>query len=116
MGQKINPIGLRLGINRGWDSTWFAKKKDFGRYLIEDFNAPDMSNASEIMQEDVFAIEEHISILVRFMDEMPDIISSPWYGFQPTLAISMDAKNIKSKWDQYLSQYTQLFNTNNKWT
>ena len=27
MGQKINPIGLRLGINRGWDSTWFAKKK-----------------------------------------------------------------------------------------
>ena len=37
MGQKINPIGLDLGINRGWDSTWFAKKKDFGRYLIEDF-------------------------------------------------------------------------------
>ena len=37
MSQKINPIGLRLGINRGWDSTWFAKKKDFGRYLIEDF-------------------------------------------------------------------------------
>ena len=37
MGQKINPIGMRLGINRGWDSTWFAKKKDFGRYLIEDF-------------------------------------------------------------------------------
>ena len=27
MGQKINPIGLRLGINRGWDSTWFALKK-----------------------------------------------------------------------------------------
>ena len=26
MGQKINPIGLRLGINRGWDSTGFAKK------------------------------------------------------------------------------------------
>ena len=37
MGQKINPIGLRLGINRGWDSIWFSKKKDFGRQLIEDF-------------------------------------------------------------------------------
>jgi len=37
VGQKINPIGLRLGINRGWDSTWYAKKKDFGKYLIEDF-------------------------------------------------------------------------------
>ena len=33
---KNKPIGLRLGINRGWDSTWFAKKKDFGGYLIED--------------------------------------------------------------------------------
>ncbi len=37
MGQKINPVGLRLGINRGWDSLWYAKKKDFGNYLIEDF-------------------------------------------------------------------------------
>ena len=37
MGQKINPIAFRLGVNRGWDSIWFAKKKDFGKYLIEDF-------------------------------------------------------------------------------
>ena len=37
MGQKVNPVGLRLGVNRGWDSTWYAKKKDFGKYLIEDF-------------------------------------------------------------------------------
>ena len=36
-GQKVNPVGLRLGINRGWDSVWYAKKKDFGNYLIEDF-------------------------------------------------------------------------------
>jgi len=37
MGQKINPVGFRLGVNRGWDSVWFAKKKEFGKYLIEDF-------------------------------------------------------------------------------
>ena len=37
MGQKVNPIGFRLGVNRGWDSVWYAKKKDFGNYLIEDF-------------------------------------------------------------------------------
>ncbi len=37
MGQKVNPIGLRVGINRGWDSIWFAKKREFGKYLIEDF-------------------------------------------------------------------------------
>ena len=37
MGQKVNPIGLRLGVNRGWDSVWFAKKKDYGRLLMEDY-------------------------------------------------------------------------------
>jgi len=37
MGQKVNPIGLRLGINRGWDSVWFAKKRNYGKFLIEDY-------------------------------------------------------------------------------
>ncbi len=36
MGQKINPIGLRLGINRTWDSRWFANSRDFGKMLHED--------------------------------------------------------------------------------
>ncbi len=36
MGQKINPIGLRLGINRTWDSRWFANKGEYGRLLHED--------------------------------------------------------------------------------
>jgi len=35
MGQKINPIGLRLGIIRGWDSYWYGGK-DFSKKLIED--------------------------------------------------------------------------------
>jgi len=37
MGQKVNPIGLRVGINRGWDSIWFAKKREFGKFLMEDY-------------------------------------------------------------------------------
>jgi len=37
MGQKVNPIGLRLGINRAWDSVWYAKKRDYGKFLIEDY-------------------------------------------------------------------------------
>src|SRR5450432_1606124 len=36
MGQKINPIGLRLGINRTWDSRWLASKGEYGRLLHED--------------------------------------------------------------------------------
>ena len=37
MGQKVNPIGFRLGVNRGWDSVWFARKADYGKFLIEDY-------------------------------------------------------------------------------
>jgi small subunit ribosomal protein S3 len=36
MGQKVNPIGLRLGINRTWDSRWFASKGEYGKLVHED--------------------------------------------------------------------------------
>lgn len=36
MGQKVNPIGLRLGVNRTWDSRWFANKTTYGDLLHED--------------------------------------------------------------------------------
>ena len=37
MGQKVNPISFRLGVNRSWDSIWYAKKNDYGKFLIEDY-------------------------------------------------------------------------------
>jgi len=36
MGQKINPIGFRLGVNRTWDSRWYAEGAEYGRLLHED--------------------------------------------------------------------------------
>ena len=36
MGQKVNPIGLRTGINKDWNSKWYASKKDFATYLNKD--------------------------------------------------------------------------------
>jgi small subunit ribosomal protein S3 len=36
MGQKSSPVGLRLQINRTWDSRWFAEGQDYGRLLLED--------------------------------------------------------------------------------
>src|SRR5476649_857383 len=36
MGQKTNPIGLRLAVNKDWTSKWFAEKKEFGKLLAED--------------------------------------------------------------------------------
>lgn len=37
MGQKVNPIGYRIGFNKNWDSRWFAKTNTYAAYVIEDF-------------------------------------------------------------------------------
>lgn len=36
MGQKVNPHGMRVGVIKDWDSRWYADKKNFARYLVED--------------------------------------------------------------------------------
>ena len=36
MGQKVNPIGFRVGVNKSWDSSWYAGKQDFAKFLLED--------------------------------------------------------------------------------
>jgi len=46
MGQKVNPIGLRLGINRTWDSRWYAGKSEYGTLLHED-----MAIRKELMKQ-----------------------------------------------------------------
>ena len=38
MGQKVNPHGLRVGINKSWDSNWIADKKHIAAYILEDNN------------------------------------------------------------------------------
>ena len=38
MGQKDNPHGLRVGVIKGWDTQWYADKKDFGAFLKEDYD------------------------------------------------------------------------------
>lgn len=51
MGQKVNPIGIRLGIVRDWSSTWYADKRDFADFLNQDLQIRDflrrrLANAS----------------------------------------------------------------------
>ncbi len=41
MGQKVNPVGLRVGINRTWDSRWYAKKKEYRDLLAQDLEIRD---------------------------------------------------------------------------
>ena len=42
MGQKVNPVGFRVGVNHAWGSRWFAPKKTFGEFLVEDQKIRDL--------------------------------------------------------------------------
>lgn len=42
MGQKTNPIGLRIAVNKDWRSKWFSSKKEFGKLLSEDREIRDL--------------------------------------------------------------------------
>ena len=37
MGQKVNPTSLRLGVNRTWDSRWYASEEKVGDLIVEDY-------------------------------------------------------------------------------
>ena len=34
MGQKVNPVGMRIGLNKNWNSRWFAEDKDYSRFYM----------------------------------------------------------------------------------
>ena len=37
MGQKVHPIGIRLGISKNWESRWFSSSSDYSKYVFQDF-------------------------------------------------------------------------------
>ena len=45
MGQKVNPVGLRVGVIRDWESKWYASDKDFATYLHEDIKIRELLEA-----------------------------------------------------------------------
>ncbi|HBB45061.1 MAG TPA: 30S ribosomal protein S3 [Clostridiales bacterium] len=44
MGQKVNPNGFRIGVNKDWNSQWYADKKSFAKYILEDHKIREVIN------------------------------------------------------------------------
>ncbi len=88
MGQKVNPNGLRLGINREWSSHWYADKKTYSVYLKEDiairkFLEPKLDTlGAGLSHVDIERIKKDITISL--------------YVSQPSLVIGTDSATIKS--------------------
>lgn len=69
MGQKINPVGYRLGISKNWSSRWFASKKDYAKLFLEDKKIRDLLNEklslAGLKNVDIERTENEISVLIR---------------------------------------------------
>lgn len=69
MGQKVHPIGFRTGITKDWDSRWYADKKNFGRYLVEDFNIRKYLkknlNYAGIAKAEIERTEDEVEVLIH---------------------------------------------------
>ncbi len=76
MGNKVNPIGLRLGVNRSWDSRWYANKAEFGKLLHEDIKIRNMLT-KELRQAGVSSVvieRPHNKCLVTIHSARPGVV------------------------------------------
>ncbi len=88
MGQKVNPNGLRLGINREWSSHWYADKKHYSVYLKEDI---DIRRYLEKELARLDAGLSHIDI-----DRIKNQISVSVYVSRPGIVVGQEGAQIKA--------------------
>jgi small subunit ribosomal protein S3 len=76
MGQKINPIGLRLGINRTWDSRWYSGKNEYGKLLHEDMKIREvlMKNLKQAAISKIIIERPHKKCRVNIHSARPGVV------------------------------------------
>ena len=87
MGQKVNPNGLRLGINRDWSSHWYADKKTFASYLEEDIK---IRKYLEPLLNKIDAGLSHIDI-----ERIKNNITISLFVSHPAIVLGKDNAQIK---------------------
>ena len=85
MGNKINPIGFRLGITRDWESRWYAGKKDYRRLLEED------RKIREYLEREVY----HAGIARIDIERAADNVSVTMHVAKPGVVIGRGGETIK---------------------
>lgn len=76
MGQKSNPIILRVGVNRTWNSVWYANKKDFSQFLKQDFEIKKFifSYFQRQLVERVYIERLHKKCIINIYTPRPGVI------------------------------------------
>ncbi len=69
MGQKVNPIGLRVAVNRGWESRWFAEGKEYAKWLNQDIIIRDLLfrelKKSAVARIEIERTKEDITLFIK---------------------------------------------------
>lgn len=88
MGQKVSPVGMRVGINRDWHSRWFANNQEFAKFLHEDIKVRKYltSNLKD-------ALLSHVEIERRKTDKGCDVVVQLFVA-RPGVVIGQDGANI----------------------
>ena len=86
MGQKVNPIGLRLKINRTWDSIWYARKENYAVVLHEDINIRKLVSKNY----------NKAGIVKIVIDRFPEKVHIKLHCTKPGLVIGQKGKNIEA--------------------
>ena len=88
MGQKVNPIGLRLGVNKTWQSRWYADPREYADLVLEDIKIRNLvSELPECKNADIAEIE-----IVRHPQRVTIVIHTA----RPGVIIGQDGKKVES--------------------
>lgn len=85
MGQKVSPVGLRIGVNKDWESKWYSEK-DFATYLHEDIKIRKLLN-SELKDAVISKIE---------IQKTKDSVTVNVVAARPGVIIGQDGKNVET--------------------
>ncbi len=85
MGQKVNPVGMRIGISRDWNSKWFANSKDFSTFVKEDY---DIRAYLSNKLKDAFV--SHVEI-----DRAKGVVTVLIFAARTGVVLGQDGANVK---------------------
>ena len=94
MGQKVNPVGLRIGVNKNWNSRWYANDNEFHVFLNEDIK---VRNYLEKKLKE--ALLSHVEIERIKTDKGYNVIILVFVA-RPGVVIGQDGKNINELKDE----------------
>ena len=108
MGQKVNPVGLRIGVNKNWNSRWYANDQEFHVFLNEDVKVREFLEKK--LKE---ALLSHVEIERIKTDKGYNVVVMVFVA-RPGVVIGQDGKNINELKDELAKSLKKLLNNSKK--